>query len=58
MVTDISSLPPVSLVIALVNETRWLLAYPVFVSLVFFTVFASILSIRPLSWNAWQDSKT
>lgn len=35
------------LVIALVNETQWLLAYPVFVSLVFFTVFASSLAYPP-----------
>lgn len=35
------------LVIALVNETRWLLAYPVFVSLAFFTVFASSLVYPP-----------
>jgi uncharacterized membrane protein len=35
------------LVIALVNETRWLLAYPVFVSLVFFAVFAYSLVYPP-----------
>ena len=35
------------LVIALVNETRWLLAYPVFVSLVFFAVFTFSLVYPP-----------
>ena len=35
------------LVIALVNKISWLLAYPVFVSLVFFTVFASSLVYPP-----------
>ncbi len=35
------------LIIALVNETSWLLAYPVFVSLLFFTVFASSLVHPP-----------
>ena len=35
------------LLIALINETRWLLAYPAFVSLVFFTVFAYSLVYPP-----------
>jgi uncharacterized membrane protein len=35
------------LVIALVNETSWLLAYPVFVSLVFFAVFTFSLVYPP-----------
>jgi len=35
------------LAIALVNETRWLLAYPVFVSLLFFVVFSYSLMHPP-----------
>jgi uncharacterized membrane protein len=35
------------LVIALVNKASWLLAYPAFVSLVFFTVFAASLVYPP-----------
>jgi uncharacterized membrane protein len=36
----IAACPLFLLVIAFINETRWLLAYPIFVSLVFFAVFA------------------
>jgi len=43
----LAACPLFLLVIALVNETRWLLAYPVFVSLVFFAVFASSLVYPP-----------
>lgn len=43
----LAACPLFLLVIALINETRWLLAYPVFVSLVFFTVFASSLVYPP-----------
>lgn len=43
----LATCPLFLLVIALVNETSWLLAYPVFVSLMFFTVFASSLVYPP-----------
>jgi uncharacterized membrane protein len=43
----LAACPLFLLVIALVNETSWLLAYPVFVSLMFFTVFASSLVYPP-----------
>lgn len=43
----LAACPLFLLVTALVNETSWLLAYPVFVSLVFFTVFASSLFYPP-----------
>lgn len=43
----LATCPLFLLVIALINETSWLLAYPVFVSLVFFTVFASSLFYPP-----------
>jgi uncharacterized membrane protein len=48
----LAACPLFLLVTALVNETRWLLAYPVFVSLVFFTVFAYSL-VHPPTVVEW-----